>query len=114
MEAVVAAAHDYGFTVAVHAHGAEGIRRAIAGGVDSIKHGTYTDDADFKLMKQHGTWLVPTIIAGEWVKQKADEGSYPAQAAPGRAKVEPARTTAERRRLQERVRLDGNRLRAVQ
>jgi imidazolonepropionase-like amidohydrolase len=50
VKALVAAAHDYGFTVAAHAHGAEGIRRAIVGGVDSIEHGTYLDDADIKLM----------------------------------------------------------------
>ncbi len=46
IEAVVAAAHDYGFTVAAHAHGAEAIRRAVIGGVDSIEHGTFADDAD--------------------------------------------------------------------
>src|SRR5690349_11590976 len=43
VKAVVAAAHDYGFTVAAHAHGAEGIRRAVVGGVDSIEHGTFMD-----------------------------------------------------------------------
>ncbi|MGH8117392.1 MAG: amidohydrolase family protein [Rhodanobacteraceae bacterium] len=77
IESVVAAAHDYGFTVAVHAHGAEAIRRAIVGGVDSIEHGTFMDDADIELMKAHGTWLVPTIIAGQHVAEKAREGWYP-------------------------------------
>jgi imidazolonepropionase-like amidohydrolase len=81
IEAVVAAAHDYGFTVAAHAHGAEAIRRAIIGGVDSIEHGTYMDDADMKLMKQHGTWYVPTIIAGKYVEEKAREGWFPPQVA---------------------------------
>jgi imidazolonepropionase-like amidohydrolase len=81
IQAVVAAAHDYGFTVAVHAHGAEGIRRAIVGGVDSIEHGTYMDDTDLELMREHGTWLVPTIIAGEFVMHKAEEGWYPPQVA---------------------------------
>jgi imidazolonepropionase-like amidohydrolase len=81
IEAVVAAAHDYGFTVAAHAHGAEAIRRAIVGGVDSIEHGTYMDEADMKLMKQHGTWYVPTIIAGRYVEEKAREGWFPPQVA---------------------------------
>ena len=71
IKAVVAAAHDYGFTVAAHAHGAEAIRRAVIGGVDSIEHGTFMDDADMKLMKEHGTWYVPTIIAGKYVEEKA-------------------------------------------
>ncbi|WHZ18936.1 MAG: Amidohydrolase [Rhodanobacteraceae bacterium] len=81
IKAVVAAAHDYGFTVAAHAHGAEAIRRATLGGVDSIEHGTFMDDQDMKLMKEHGTWYVPTIIAGEYVMEKAKEGWYPPQVA---------------------------------
>lgn len=82
IKAVVAAAHDYGFTVAAHAHGAEAIRRAILGGVDSIEHGTYMDDADMKLMKEHGTWLVPTIIAGKTAEEQAKiPGRYPPQVA---------------------------------
>lgn len=82
IQAVVAAAHDYGFTVAAHAHGAEGIRRAVLGGVDSIEHGTFMDDADMQLMKQRGTWYVPTITAGKYVQEKAEmPGYYPPQVA---------------------------------
>jgi imidazolonepropionase-like amidohydrolase len=82
IKAIVTAAHDYGFTVAAHAHGAEGIRRAIIGGVDSIEHGTYMDDADMKLMKEHGTWLVPTIIAGKTAEEMANKpGVFPPQVA---------------------------------
>jgi imidazolonepropionase-like amidohydrolase len=82
IKAIVAASHDYGFTVAAHAHGAEAIRRAVLGGVDSIEHGTYMDDADIKLMKEHGTWYVPTIIAGKYVQEMAEKpGYYPAQVA---------------------------------
>jgi imidazolonepropionase-like amidohydrolase len=82
VKAITAAAHDYGFTVAAHAHGAEAIRRAVVGGVDSIEHGTYMDDADMKLMKEHGTWYVPTIIAGKYVQEMADKpGYYPPQVA---------------------------------
>lgn len=82
IQAVVAAAHDYGFTVAAHAHGAEGIRRAVLGGVDSIEHGTFMDAADMQLMKQRGTWYVPTITAGKYVQEKAETpGYYPPQVA---------------------------------
>ena len=81
IKAVVAAAHDYGFTVAAHAHGAEAIRRAILGGVDSIEHGTFMDAQDIKLMKEHGTWFVPTIIAGQYVMEKAKQGWFPPQVA---------------------------------
>ena len=80
--AVVNTAHDYGFTVAAHAHGAEAIRRAVLGGVDSIEHGTFLNDEDMRLMKQHGTWYVPTIIAGDFVSRQAKvAGYYPPQVA---------------------------------
>jgi imidazolonepropionase-like amidohydrolase len=82
IKAIVATAHDYGFTVAAHAHGAEAIRRAIVGGVDSIEHGTFLNDEDMRLMKEHGTWLVPTISAGAYVAEKAQiAGYYPPQVA---------------------------------
>ena len=90
IKAVVAAAHDYGFTVAAHAHGAEAIRRAVIGGVDSIEHGTFMNDEDMKLMKEHGTWYVPTIIAGKFVAEKAKiPGYYPAQIAAKASMVGP-------------------------
>jgi imidazolonepropionase-like amidohydrolase len=74
VKAIVAAAKDYGFPVAAHAHGAEGIKRAIRGGVNSIEHGTYMDDEGIALAKQYGTYLVPTIIAG---KSTADSAKIP-------------------------------------
>ena len=74
VKAIVAAAKDYGFKVAAHAHGAEGMKRAIRGGVSSIEHGTYMDDEAIELMKKYGTWLVPTIIAG---KSTADSAKIP-------------------------------------
>jgi len=90
VKAIVAAAHDYGFAVAAHAHGAEGIRRAIVGGVDSIEHGTFMSDEDMKLAKEHGTWLVPTIIAGKFVEEKAKvPGNYPPQVAAKAMQVGP-------------------------
>ena len=82
IKSIVTTAHDYGFAVAAHAHGAEAIRRAVLGGVDSIEHGTFLNDEDMHLMKEHGTWLVPTIIAGDYVAQKAKiPGYYPPQVA---------------------------------
>ncbi len=90
IRAVVATAHDYGFTVAAHAHGAEAIRRAVLGGVDSIEHGTYMDPEDMKLMVEHGTWYVPTIIAGDFVaRQSKVPGYYPPQVAAKAAAIGP-------------------------
>jgi imidazolonepropionase-like amidohydrolase len=78
IRAVVTTAHDYGFAVAAHAHGAEAIRRAVLGGVDSIEHGTFMDAEDMKLMVEHGTYYVPTIIAGDFVaRQSKVPGYYP-------------------------------------
>ena len=90
IKAVVATAHDYGFAVAAHAHGAESIRRAVLGGVDSIEHGTYMDEKDMALMKEKGTWYVPTIIAGDYVAHKAAiPGFYPPQVAAKAAAIGP-------------------------
>jgi imidazolonepropionase-like amidohydrolase len=90
LQALVTAAKDYGFAVAAHAHGAEAIRRAVIAGVDSIEHGTFMDAKDMQLMKQHGTWYVPTIIAGDYVGQKAKiPGYYPPQVAAKAAQVGP-------------------------
>jgi imidazolonepropionase-like amidohydrolase len=90
IKAVVATAHDYGFAVAAHAHGAEAIRRAVIGGVDSIEHGTLMDAEDMKLMVEHGTWYVPTIIAGDFVARQAKvPGYYPVQVAAKAAAIGP-------------------------
>jgi imidazolonepropionase-like amidohydrolase len=76
IKAIVAAAKDYGYKVAAHAHGAEGIKRAIRGGVNSIEHGTFMDEEGMKLMKQYGTWYVPTITAGKSVGDSAKIPGY--------------------------------------
>jgi imidazolonepropionase-like amidohydrolase len=76
LAAVVSTAHDYGMKVAAHAHGTEGIKRAVRAGVDSIEHGTFMDDEAMRLMKQKGTHYVPTISAGRWVYDKAQEPGY--------------------------------------
>lgn len=74
LKAIVETAKDYGFKVAAHAHGAEGMKRAIRAGVTSIEHGTFMDDEAIELFKRYGTWLVPTIIAG---KSTADSAKMP-------------------------------------
>lgn len=76
MRAIVETANDYGFMVAAHAHGAEGMKRAIRAGVTTIEHGTYMDEEAFELMKEHGTYFVPTISAGNFVAEKAAVPGY--------------------------------------
>lgn len=71
VKAVVDAAADYGYVTAAHAHGKEGMRRAVLGGIHTIEHGTFMDDEIIELMKEHGTYYVPTISAGKFVYQKA-------------------------------------------
>ena len=88
IEAIVATARDYGYHVAAHAHGNEGMRRAIVGGVRTIEHGTYMDDEVFALMKRHGTWYVPTIHAGRFVAEKAKlDGYFPEIVRPKAARI---------------------------
>jgi imidazolonepropionase-like amidohydrolase len=69
LKALVADAHRLGRKVAAHAHGAEGILFATQAGVDSIEHGTYIDADDVAAMKQHGTWLVPTLYLIDWMRE---------------------------------------------
>jgi imidazolonepropionase-like amidohydrolase len=76
LAAIVATAKDYGFPVTTHAHGAEGMKRAIRAGVQTIEHGTYLDDEAMTLMKQKGTWLVATISAGRYVADKSKESGF--------------------------------------
>lgn len=90
LQAVVETARDYNLIVAVHAHGTEGIRRAILAGVDSIEHGTFMTDETIALMKEKGTWWVPTNMAGEWVAEKAKEpGYFPEIVRPKAAEIGP-------------------------
>jgi imidazolonepropionase-like amidohydrolase len=88
VDAVVAAAKDYGYRVAAHGHGKEGIKRAVLAGVDSIEHGTYMDAEIFKLMKERGTWYVPTVSAGKFVAEKAKiDGYFPEIVRPKAARI---------------------------
>ena len=88
VQAVVKAAKDYGMTTAAHAHGVEGMQRAIIGGITSIEHGTLMDQETMELMKKHGTYLVPTISAGKFVAEKAKiPGYFPAIIVPKAIKI---------------------------
>src|SRR5205085_5526947 len=71
MKAIVADAHRLGRKVAAHAHGAQGIAWAAEAGVDSIEHGSYIDDQGIRVMKQHGTYVVPTLYLGDWMTENA-------------------------------------------
>jgi imidazolonepropionase-like amidohydrolase len=71
MQSIVSTAHRLGMKVAAHAHGKHGMEAAIRAGVDSIEHGTYLDAETIELFKKHGTYLVPTIIAGKTVAEMA-------------------------------------------
>ncbi len=78
IKAICEMADDYGMHVAAHAHGDEGMQRAIIGGVKTIEHGTYMSDKTMELMKQYDAYLVPTITAGKEVADKAKiKGFYP-------------------------------------
>ncbi|WP_157752770.1 MULTISPECIES: amidohydrolase family protein [Chitinophaga] len=76
LEAIISTAKDYNMRVAAHAHGAEGIKRAIKAGVNSIEHGSYMDDEGIALAKKRGTWYVPTLTAGRSVADSAKIPSY--------------------------------------
>jgi imidazolonepropionase-like amidohydrolase len=75
MRAIVEEAHRYGKKVAAHAHGTDGIKAAVRAGVDSIEHGTLLDDEAIRMMKERGTWLVPT--GAIWVEKSETEEKPP-------------------------------------
>ncbi|WP_240097011.1 metal-dependent hydrolase family protein [Thermomonas flagellata] len=86
--AIVDTARDYGYRVAAHAHGEEGMYRAVLAGVTSIEHGTYMSPRVMALMKQRGTWYVPTLSAGRFVADKAKvEGYFPEVVRPKAARI---------------------------
>ena len=78
IQAICATAKDYGMIIAAHAHGDEGMQRAVIGGVTTIEHGTKMSEQTMDLMIQYGTYLVPTITAGKAVAENAKiKGFYP-------------------------------------
>lgn len=90
IKAITETAKDYGFHVAAHAHGDEGMQRAILGGVKTIEHGTLMSEETMDLMKKQGVYLVPTITAGKEVTEKATiENYYPALVVPKALEIGP-------------------------
>ena len=90
LEAIIDAANDYGFHVAAHAHGKEGMLRAVEAGVRTIEHGTYMDRDVMRAMRANGTYYVPTISAGKWVAAKAEiPGFFPDIVRPKAAAIGP-------------------------
>ena len=77
VDAIVRTAADLGTPVMAHAHGAEGIKRAVRAGVRSIDHGTFLDEECIELMLEHGTWLVPTLTAGDTTDELANDPRIP-------------------------------------
>jgi len=78
VKAITETAADYGFHVAAHAHGDDGMRRAVLGGVKTIEHGTLMSKETMELMRKNDVYLVPTIIAGKYVSEKSRiKGFYP-------------------------------------
>jgi imidazolonepropionase-like amidohydrolase len=81
MDALVDEAHRLGRRTAAHAHGAEGAKVAIRAGIDSIEHGSFLDDEAVKMMHEHGTYLVPTLMAGEYAGGRKATRKYPPEIA---------------------------------
>lgn len=76
LKAIIETARDYGMHTAAHAHGAEGMKRAVMAGITTIEHGTKMTDEVMDLMIKKGTYFVPTISAGKFVAEKAKEAGY--------------------------------------
>jgi imidazolonepropionase-like amidohydrolase len=72
MKSIIDTAHSLGRKVAAHAHGSGGIKFAVLAGVDSIEHGSYINDEDIALMKEHGTYLVPTVYLEDWLLENVN------------------------------------------
>jgi imidazolonepropionase-like amidohydrolase len=98
LNAIVDEAHALRRKTAAHAHGAEAAKRAIRAGIDSIEHGSFLDDEALDMMKQRGTYLVPTLMAVQGLQEKFDRGVYipPAIAAKAHAAITALRSTFQR------------------
>ncbi len=90
LKAIIATSKDYGMITAAHAHGAEGMARAIKAGITTIEHGTKMTAEVMDLMKKHGTYYVPTITAGKAVAELATiPGYYPTMVVPKALEIGP-------------------------
>jgi imidazolonepropionase-like amidohydrolase len=90
MQTIVSEAHRLGRKVAAHAHGGDGLKQAVRAGVDSIEHGTYIDDEGIKLMKERGTYLVPTMYLTDWFLENYSQLGLPPQIIDKAKEVMPA------------------------
>jgi imidazolonepropionase-like amidohydrolase len=105
MDAIVDEAHRLRKKTAAHAHGAEGAKVAIRAGIDSIEHGSFLDEEALRLMKERGTYFVPTLMAGEYAGGRKSARTYPPEiAAKARAAVE-ARSSTFRNALRMGVKI---------
>ena len=106
LDALVDEAHARGRKTAAHAHGAEGAKRAIRAGIDSIEHGSFLDDEALDLMKAKGTYLVATLMATEGIRERLDKGSYfpPLVEAKARQAIA-SRSAMFRKAVQKRIRI---------
>lgn len=96
MRAIVETAHRLGRKVAAHAHGAQGIKDAVLAGVDSIEHGSFINDEDIQLMKEHGTYLVPTLYLEDWLAENLEKfGLTPSMVAKAKIVLPAARRNEE-------------------
>jgi len=105
MDALVDEAHRLGRRAAAHAHGAEGAKVAIRAGIDSIEHGSFLDEDAVRMMKEKGTYLVPTLMAGEYVAGRATVRHYPPEIAAKAAAAVAARSAAFKRALDAGVKI---------
>jgi imidazolonepropionase-like amidohydrolase len=97
MDAIVEETHRLRKTAAAHAHGAEGAKVAIRAGIDSIEHGSFLDDEALRLMEQHGTYFVPTLMAGEYAGGRKTQRRYPPEIQAKAEAALTARSTAMRK-----------------
>jgi imidazolonepropionase-like amidohydrolase len=103
MNAIVEEAHRLGRKTAAHAHGAEGAKVAIRAGIDSIEHGSFLDEEAHRMMKQRGTWLVPTALAVEYTGRRPR--NYPPEIARKAQAAADAHATALKRAIQMGVKI---------
>jgi imidazolonepropionase-like amidohydrolase len=103
MDAIVEEAHRLRRKTAAHAHGAEGAKVAIRAGIDSIEHGSFLDDEAVRMMKERGTYLVPTLMAGEYITRP--ERQYPPEIAAKAKAARAARSAAFQRAVKAGVKV---------
>ena len=105
LRAAVDEAALYGAFVAAHAHGAEGIKRAVRAGVRSIEHGSLMDDEAISMMAEHGTWLVADIYNGDWINEQGKREGWSADVMRKNGETTDAQREGFRRAVEEGVKI---------